>query len=226
MNFIKKFIRSNGFKSSHLNYIGRIPHFTNAFIHDSKKISTYYDSLTSFTSDLKNRTVVFQSDLHNITTEINQILNKHRYDTNKLKIITIFISVLLLFLCWRTIKSYISTETSDIANKTMNDEEFIKNVFRLSDQIIIYLQTNPMAQKQITKLLQICVDNASKDREFMETLGKMGSDAIVSESIVDSSKHLANEVITEQLTNKINRELLANVFYDATIAAMSKFGPW
>jgi hypothetical protein len=227
MSFIKKLNRlcggiPYGFISSHLNY-RNIPHFTQAF---SKKSQTYYDTITSFTSDLKNRTVIFQSDLQNITTEINQILIKHRYDTNKLRIVTIIISLMILFLCWRTIKSYISTETSDIANKTMNDEEFIKNVYRLSDQILVYLQTDPKAQEQITRLLQICVENASKNKQFMKALEKLGSDLITSKSIEDSSNQLGNAVITTQLNDKTNKDSLAKIFYDAAISALSKFRPW
>ena len=90
---------------------------------------------------------------------------------------------------WRTIKSFITQQTSDIANKTMNDHEFKKNIFQLLDHIILYAKSDPMVQKQITELLIIILDNAHNDKECMESLNKLITDAILSEqTLTDVNK--------------------------------------
>ena len=224
------------FESNSLKCI-RIYHTTSFLRQEPKKPSTYYDTMTtsvsSFTSGLQNRVSGLHNDAKNITTDFNQImvdfnliLKKHRYDDNKIKIITVLISVIFMFLFWRTFKSYISTETSDIASKTINDDEFKKNVYILSDQIIYYLKTNPDAQKQITELLQICIENVSKDEKCMTQLNHLISDLILSKQTSDSANKLASEVIDTQLNDKKNQHLLSQLFYDAAIKALSKFRPW
>jgi len=118
------------------------------------------------------------TDYHNITNEMLDVLKKHRYDTNKIRIFVYATGILVIFLFWRTIKSYITIETSDIATTAITDEKFKEHLCKLLDQLLLYLQNDPEAQKQIIQLLQTVVNNASNDKEFMDALNKLIGDGL------------------------------------------------
>jgi hypothetical protein len=150
-----------------------------------------------------------------ITILIDQ-LEKKQYDMFRLKIYASIIVIVFMFMFWRTIKSFISQQTSDVANKTMNNEEFKKNVFQLLDHIILYAQSDPLVQKKITELLIIILDNARKDPELMNSLNKIISDAILSEQTLADS----NKLVQAILTDENNKKILADTLRSSSIKAL------
>jgi hypothetical protein len=182
----------------------------------------------------RNNLRIFSTDVHtNILSPINKIikdyqivktditilidqLEKKQYDMFRLKIYASIIVIVFMFMFWRTIKSFISQQTSDVANKTMNNEEFKKNVFQLLDHIILYAQSDPLVQKKITELLVVILDNARKDPELMDSLNKIISDAILSEQTLADS----NKLIQAILTDENNKKTLADTLRSSSIKAL------
>jgi len=126
-----------------------------------------------------------------------------------------FVAVLFLFLFWRTIKSYISTETSDVAGKAMDTPEFKVKINDLLDHILIHCRDDQEVQKKITELLLVSLKNAINDKGVVDNLTKMTSDVILSKPIQDDLDKIVKELIDRQLNDKRNRELLAETLGDS-----------
>lgn len=184
--------------------------------------SSYYESYKKTINDTYQS---YTSDYQNLKTDILFIADqfeKKRYNTTKIKILAVCVGGLVLFLFWRTIKSYISHETSDVAIRTMNDEEFKKNMYQLLDQIIDYSKTDPNAQKKIIELLQTSLKSALDDKEVMNQLNKIVSEVVLSEQTKKDIEKLTKDIIHTQLADKENRELLTQTLHQSTTEVYNK----
>lgn len=189
---------------------------------DPNEKSSYYESYKKTINDTFESYTTNYQNLKNDIIFITEQFEQKRYNTNKLKILVICVSGFTLFLLWRTIKSFISHETSDVAIRTMNDEEFKKNMYLLLDQIIDYSKTDPNAQKKIMELLQISLKNALDDKEIMVYLNKIVSEVVLSEQTQKDIEKLTKDIIRTQLTDDENKILLTQTLHQSTTEVYNK----
>lgn len=102
------------------------------------KSKTYYEAYKNEINNLKQ-------DIYFIAEQFE----KKRYNTNRIKYTIFFVSVLFVFTSWRTIKSFITNETSDVAIKTINNHEVKKSTLILLDGLIDYVNTDPTIRKKL-----------------------------------------------------------------------------
>jgi hypothetical protein len=165
-----------------------------------------------------NKNISDTSYYEMFTTEIKQVKNEilfmtkyledKKYSKFKLKCMFWGFTILILFLSWRTIKSFITQETSDVAIKTMNDDDFKRNIHDLMNDLLIFCKNDPDAQKKIVDLLSVSLQHALNDKETMNILNKIVCDVILSEQVENDFKKLTKCVVQEQLNDKDNKDLL------------------
>jgi hypothetical protein len=201
------------------------------FNHNVDINSTYTEYFAKTYDDYGKSIRDFGNDLNHILEEFE----KKRYNTTKIKYIGIAVGIVVLFMFWRTIKSFLSKETSDVAIRTMNDEEFQKQMYntllktlndaRNDEQVVI------MLADLINKAIEIAIrdERTSKllhDEEFVKVLISVASEVINSEQTKKDLDELSSKEIQTQLTDVGNKKLLADAFYDAALKALSWLKPW
>ena len=137
----------------------------------------------------------------------------------KIKYVSGLFAVFLAFLSWRTIKSFIGEQTSDVAVLTINDEQVQQSIYEALLKLAEKAKEDPEIQAQLADLLRSSLDVAMKDEETMKILSEMAAEIIKSKEVMDAANDLTDDVIDKQLNNKENRELLSDTFYVAVYNA-------
>lgn len=193
--------------------------------------STYKEYFTKTYGDYDKSIRNFGNDLNHILEEFE----KKKYNTSRLKYIGATVGVIILFMFWRTIKSFLSKETSDVAIRTMNDEEFQKQMYstllktlndaRNDEQVAIML-ADLMNKAMIIAMSDERTSKLLHDEEFVKVLISVASEVVNSEQIKKDLDELSSKEIQTQLIDEQNKKLLADTFYDAAVRALLKFKPW
>jgi hypothetical protein len=201
----------------------------------SKTTSTYSEYFRDIYSEYGKDAKQFRSDI----SQALEQLEKKSYNMRKLKYIAGCVSIIILFMFWRTIKSFVSRETSDVAVRTMNDDNFKKQVYTTLIKIIEDARNDPeiatMLADLMSKALVIVIndertDKLLHDEGFLKILSSVASnvtsDVLKSEQTKKDLDELVAKEVETQLKDKQNKAMLADTFYDAACAALSRFKPW
>jgi hypothetical protein len=160
--------------------------------------------MISYQKILKDKYKKYDEKYSQFTKDVESILNefdKKKYNKIKIKYVFGGIGCLFLFMSWRTIKSYISNQTSDVAIQTMNDDDFQKNVDRLVKKSLIDIMN---------------------DKDTMKILNDIVSSIVLSEQTKTDVHKLVDDIVKDQLTNEINKKLLSDVIYESTNSTYKK----
>ncbi|VBB18645.1 hypothetical protein YASMINEVIRUS_1147 [Yasminevirus sp. GU-2018] len=150
-------------------------------------------------------------------------LEKKKYDVKKMKYIASIVVVIILFMFWRTIKSFLSKETSDVAIKTINDEDVRKNLYVLLCKVLDDAKNDPLIAQQLVVLIKGSLNEALRDKETMDILQKIVSDVITSDQIKKDAEVLTKEVVVSQLKDDENKKLLTDLMCDSSNTAYERF---
>lgn len=209
---------------------------------DNNNFNPRKEETDTYSNYFRRRYEEYGKDVKQLSTDFGFMLDqfeKKNYNMNKIKYFGFAGAILVVFMFWRTIKSFLSRETSDVAIRAMDDKDVRKKVFESLLKILDDARNDPevsiMLADLLNKALVIVVNDerTSKllhDEKFVGILTSVAStvtsEVIKSEQVKKDVDDLVTQQIQKQLTDKENKELLAEVFYRAARGALSKFKPW
>lgn len=209
---------------------------TKSVTHDETKTDTFYEKYFAKRYDEYGKNIRdFSNDLNAILEEFE----KKKYDKTRIKYFAAMIGTLFLFMFWRTIKSFLSKETSDVAIRTMNDEEFQKQMYSTllktlkdasNDENVAIMLADLINKALIIVAKDERTTKLLHDEDFIKILTSVASitasEVIKSEQVKKDLDELAAKEIETQLKDKENKKMLSETFYDAACSALKKLRPW
>jgi hypothetical protein len=138
---------------------------------ETYKEYTYYAAIHRAVGNYQEDLTRFNQDLVKIFKE----LERKNYSMQKIKYVSGLFAVFLAFLSWRTIKSFIGEQTSDVAVLTINDEQVQQSIYEALLKLAEKAKEDPEIQAQLADLLRSSLDVAMKDEETMKILSEMAA---------------------------------------------------
>lgn len=188
---------------------------------------TQYENIKGIYTSYANNSKHFYDD----TCDFVGQLEKKNYNIKKLKYIVFTFGILLIFMFWRTIKSFIGKETSEVAIQTINSGEVQKNLYAMFHGILTDAKNDPLVAKTLGDLIQALMRDALinakndphitqlltdivkenlqfmlKDPETMQLLQQIASNVVNSNETQNDLQQLVTKILTSSDTkNDLNK---------------------